>query len=154
MLRTHGNLAHNLCDRSVPSVINSVGKRSASLRPRKLTMSLQHRFISADQFHPDPYIQSRNAERTLNAAILHADISRGYEDYLDIFDEFMPTISREAAKPWTNRFAERRECAHFFSASSLLFMRWPRSVVCRYPFEKRRFLEMPSTRLIPRGYWS
>jgi hypothetical protein len=88
MLRSHGNLAHNLCDRSVPSVINSVGKRSASLRPRKLTMSLQHRFISADHFHPDPYIESRNAERTLNAAILHADISRGYEDYLDIFDEF------------------------------------------------------------------
>ncbi len=40
------------------------------------------------QFHPDPYTQSRNAERTLNAAIVHADISRSYEEYLEIFDDF------------------------------------------------------------------
>jgi hypothetical protein len=52
------------------------------------SMNNQHGFISADQFHPDPYTQSRNAERTLNAAIIHADISRGYEEYLGIFDEF------------------------------------------------------------------
>ena len=45
-------------------------------------------FVSADQFHLDPYAQSRNAERTLNAAILHAEISRGYEEYLEIFDAF------------------------------------------------------------------
>jgi hypothetical protein len=51
-------------------------------------MSNQDVFISADQFHPDPYTQSRNAERTLNAAIVHADISRSYEEYLEIFDEF------------------------------------------------------------------
>ena len=51
-------------------------------------MSTQRGFISADQFHPDPYTRSRNAERTLNAAIVHADISRSYEEYLDIFDEF------------------------------------------------------------------
>src|ERR1700681_4442467 len=51
-------------------------------------MSAQRGFISADQFHPDPYTQSRNAERTLNAAIVHADISRSYEEYLKIFDEF------------------------------------------------------------------
>ena len=51
-------------------------------------MSDQRGFISADQFHPDPYTQSRTAERTLNAAIVHADISRSYEEYLVIFDEF------------------------------------------------------------------
>jgi len=51
-------------------------------------MSDQRSFISADQFHPDPHTQSRNAERTLNAAIVHADISRSYEEYLEIFDEF------------------------------------------------------------------
>ena len=51
-------------------------------------MSDQRSFISANQFHPDPYTQSRNAERTLNAAIVHADISRSYEEYLEIFDEF------------------------------------------------------------------
>jgi hypothetical protein len=51
-------------------------------------MSDQRGFISADQFHPDPYAQSRTAERALNAAIVHADISRSYEEYLDLFDQF------------------------------------------------------------------
>ena len=51
-------------------------------------MSDQRVFISAGQFHTDPYTQSRTAERTLNAAIVHADISRSYEEYLEIFDEF------------------------------------------------------------------
>jgi hypothetical protein len=51
-------------------------------------MSDQLGFISADQLHPDPYTQARNAEHTLNAAIVHADISRSYEEYLEIFDEF------------------------------------------------------------------
>jgi hypothetical protein len=48
----------------------------------------QRGFNSADQFHPDRYTQSRTAERTLNAAIVDADISRSYEEYLQIFDEF------------------------------------------------------------------
>jgi hypothetical protein len=51
-------------------------------------MSDQRGFVSADQFHPDPYAQSRTAERTLNAAIVHADITRSYEEYLEIFDAF------------------------------------------------------------------
>jgi hypothetical protein len=60
----------------------------ARLRLRELSMSDQRGFISADQFHRDPYTQSRTAEHTLNAAIVHADISRSYEEYLEIFDEF------------------------------------------------------------------
>jgi hypothetical protein len=51
-------------------------------------MSDQHSFISPDHFHPGPYTQSRTAERTLNSAIVHAEISRSYEEYLEIFDEF------------------------------------------------------------------
>jgi hypothetical protein len=50
-------------------------------------MSDQYGFVSADQFYPDPY-KSRIAERTLNAAIVHADITRSYEEYLEIFDAF------------------------------------------------------------------
>ena len=88
MLRVHGSLTNKLCDRPVLFVINGVRKRSARVKLRRLLMSDQHVFISADQFHPDPYTQSRNAERTLNAAIVHADISRSYEEYLEIFDEF------------------------------------------------------------------
>src|SRR5258708_12062660 len=33
-------------------------------------------------------LDSRTAERALNAAIVHADISRGYEEYFAIFDRF------------------------------------------------------------------
>jgi hypothetical protein len=51
-------------------------------------MSDQRGFISTDRFQPDQYTQSRTAERTLNAAIVGADISRGYEEYLEIFDAF------------------------------------------------------------------
>jgi hypothetical protein len=102
----------SLCDRPVPSVINSVSwcqrlrifrdvlavaviasapiweKSRATLRLRRISMSDQRGFVSADLFHPDPYAQTRTAERTLNAAIVHADISRSYEEYLEIFDEF------------------------------------------------------------------
>jgi|ERR1700723_1290715 len=38
--------------------------------------------------YPDPNTQSLTAARTLNAAIVHADISRSYEEYLEIFDAF------------------------------------------------------------------
>lgn len=51
-------------------------------------MSDQGSFISADQFRPDPYTQSRTAERALNAALVRADITRSYEEYLEIFDAF------------------------------------------------------------------
>jgi hypothetical protein len=51
-------------------------------------MSDQRGFVSADQFDRDPYAQSRVAERTLNAAIIHAEIARSYEEYLEIFDQF------------------------------------------------------------------
>jgi hypothetical protein len=51
-------------------------------------MSNQRIFISAGQFYPDPYTESRKAERALNAAIVHADISRNYEEYLELFDQF------------------------------------------------------------------
>jgi hypothetical protein len=55
---------------------------------RKISMSDQHGFVLADPFHSDPSTQSRTAERTLNAAIVHADITRGFEEYLAILDEF------------------------------------------------------------------
>jgi hypothetical protein len=51
-------------------------------------MSDQRSFASADRFHPDPHTQSQTAERTLNAAIVHADITRSYEEYLEILDAF------------------------------------------------------------------
>jgi|SRR5271154_1923334 len=51
-------------------------------------MSDQRGFVSVDQFHPDPYTQVRTREGALNTAIVQADITRSYEEYLEIFDEF------------------------------------------------------------------
>jgi hypothetical protein len=45
-------------------------------------------FISADNLDHDPYTHSQTRERTLNAAIIQANISESFEEYLEIFDEF------------------------------------------------------------------
>src|SRR5579864_1489852 len=117
-------------------------------------MSDQHSFVSPDHYHPDPYTTSQTAERILNAAILNAEISRSFEEYLEIFDEFYADDIEGSNETMKEPIRGRSECAHFFSASWLPFMQWPKSVVCRYPFEKRRFLEMLTTRPILRGHWS
>ena len=50
-------------------------------------MSIQSSFFSAD--HEDNLFASSHAgERALNTAIVTAEISRSYEEYLDIFDRF------------------------------------------------------------------
>jgi hypothetical protein len=51
-------------------------------------MSDQHSFLSPDHLHPDPFTRSLTAERSLNAAIVQAEISRSFEEYLGIFGEF------------------------------------------------------------------
>jgi hypothetical protein len=43
---------------------------------------------SPDHFHPDPYTTSQSAERILHVAILNAEISRSFDQYLEICDEF------------------------------------------------------------------
>jgi len=45
-------------------------------------------FISTDNLDHDLYTNSQTSERTLNAAIVQADISESFEEYLEIFDEF------------------------------------------------------------------
>lgn len=50
-------------------------------------MSIQSSFFSAD--HDDnPYASSHAREQALNRAIVTAEISRSYEEYLEIFDRF------------------------------------------------------------------
>jgi len=51
-------------------------------------MSDQHSVLSPDHLHPDPFTRSQMAERRLNAAIVEAEASRSFEEYLGIFDEF------------------------------------------------------------------
>jgi hypothetical protein len=45
-------------------------------------------FVSADHFDRDLYTSSQTRERVLNAAIVRADISESFEEYLKIFDTF------------------------------------------------------------------
>ena len=51
-------------------------------------MTKKQSFVSADHINLDPFMSSQTRERTLNAAILHAEISESFEEYLGIFDEF------------------------------------------------------------------
>jgi hypothetical protein len=61
------------------------------------------------------FIQTR--ERALNTAIVQANISESFEEYLEIFKAFTPMTSRQAAKPGKNQFVERGEYARFPSTS-------------------------------------
>jgi hypothetical protein len=51
-------------------------------------MTNEQRFASADHVDLDPYTSSQTRERTLNGAIVQADISGSFEEYLEIFDVF------------------------------------------------------------------
>ena len=51
-------------------------------------MSNELSFISTDHLDHDPYTRSQRQERTLNAAIIQANISESFEEYLEIFDDF------------------------------------------------------------------
>jgi hypothetical protein len=45
-------------------------------------------FISAGNLDRDSYASSQMGERALNAAIIQANISESFEEFLEIFDEF------------------------------------------------------------------
>ena len=51
-------------------------------------MTKEQSFISADHIDLDPFMSSQTRERTLNAAIIQANISENFEEYLEIFDAF------------------------------------------------------------------
>jgi hypothetical protein len=48
----------------------------------------QHSSVSTDQFDEDLYANSQTAERVLNTAIVQADISESFEEYLEIFNKY------------------------------------------------------------------
>ena len=48
----------------------------------------QHGLVSADHLERDLYTSALTRERALNGAIVQAEISRSFEEYLDIFDAF------------------------------------------------------------------
>jgi hypothetical protein len=51
-------------------------------------MTKGHSFVASDYSDRDLYTSSQTRERTLNAAIVQANISEGFEEYLEILDAF------------------------------------------------------------------
>src|SRR5882672_4327041 len=64
-------------------------------------MTKEHSFVAGDYSDRDLYTSSRTRERALNSAIVRAEISESFEEYLEIFDAFYADdieISGETAK--------------------------------------------------------
>src|SRR5258706_10159135 len=55
---------------------------------RGVEMTNELSFVSTDSLDHDPYTRSQTRERTLNAAIIRANISDSFEEHLEIFDDF------------------------------------------------------------------
>src|SRR5258708_8022851 len=51
-------------------------------------MTNEHYIVSTDSIDRDRYTSSQTRDRSLNAAIIQAKISEGFEEYLEIYDEF------------------------------------------------------------------
>src|SRR5258708_16977469 len=62
--------------------------RSTQTSIRGVTMTNKLSFVTANELYRDSYASSQSQERALNAAIVQADISEGYEQFLEIFDAF------------------------------------------------------------------
>jgi hypothetical protein len=53
-----------------------------------ITVTNKLSFVPADELYRDSYASSQSRERMLNAGIVQAEISEGYERFLEIFDAF------------------------------------------------------------------
>src|SRR5260370_15117204 len=51
-------------------------------------MSKEHSLVAGDYSDRDLYASSRTREHALNSAIIRAEISESFEEYLEIFDAF------------------------------------------------------------------
>ncbi len=76
-------------------------------------------FVSADHFDRDLYTSSQTRERVLNAAVVRADISESFKEYLEIFDAFYDDdieVSSEAGEePIRGKAKVRSLLANFLS---------------------------------------
>src|SRR5258708_22203328 len=62
--------------------------RSTQTSIRRVTMTNKLSFVTANELYRDSYASSQSQERALNAAIVQAEISEAYEQFLEIFDAF------------------------------------------------------------------
>src|SRR5882672_11015834 len=62
------------------------GKKQKPTMDRAMTK--EHSFVAGDYSDRDLYASSRTRERALNSAIVRAEISESFEEYLEIFEAF------------------------------------------------------------------
>jgi hypothetical protein len=116
----------------------------------ELSMSAQHHLASGDQSHRD--LDAR--ERVLNSAIIAADISRGWEEYLEILDAFYAEDVEltTGAETGAVRGRERIRTLLFnFLAPLHVMVEIGGSL---YKFERAQFTETPQMRRIRPGQWT
>ena len=82
-------------------------------------MMKEQRFVSVDHIDLDPFVSSQARERTLNAAIVQANISESFEEYLEIFDVFydddIEVTSDTAKEPIRGKARVRSLLANFLA---------------------------------------
>jgi hypothetical protein len=80
-------------------------------------MTKEHSFVASDYSDRDLYASSRTQERALNSAIVRAEISESFEEYLEIFDAFyaddIEVSSETAEEPIRGKDRVRSLLANF-----------------------------------------
>ena len=116
----------------------------------KLSTRAQHHLASGDRWHRD--LDAR--ERVLTSAIIAADISMGWDEYLEIFDAFYADDVEVTTDVETGAVRGRNGFAHSCSTSLPRFMQWQKLAACLYRFERAQFTETPPMRRIRPGQWT
>ena len=80
-------------------------------------MTKEHSFVASDYSDRDLYASSQTHERALNSAIVQADISESFEQYLEVFEAFyaddVEVSSETAEEPIRGKNAVRSLLANF-----------------------------------------
>jgi hypothetical protein len=80
-------------------------------------MTKEHSFVAGDYSDRDLYASSRTQERALNSAIVRAEISESFEEYLEIFEAFyaddIEVSSETAEEPIRGKDRVRSLLANF-----------------------------------------
>jgi hypothetical protein len=98
-------------------------------------MTHENNLVTVSQFNGNAYKSSQGAELTLNAAILHAEIARSYEEFLKIH---IGASKSDHLKPRTDKLLNNRRtdetccsCDEYLHTSLLVFGIWKSKLVRR-----------------------
>jgi hypothetical protein len=107
--------------------------------------------VSTDRLDADRYTSLQRLERALNQAIVQAEISESYEEYLEIFDAFyaddIVVAGDSLQDPIRGKSRVRALLANFLVPLHIM----AEIAVCSYPSDKLRFLEISLWSPIPLG---